>query len=405
MSADGVLYDISEFIASPLRTGIQRVTFEILYHWPPGRAPLRPVLFGPPGRWYYLPPETPALMVEFFGRQPGDPAAARERLAALAARIPDGLAPADPERCLGLFNPELFYAADRIAAYETLLRETGARCFFFLHDFLPWLYPWWFGKGLMHQIPMMEFLRMVRQVRHVAFNSEATRRDYHRRIVRRDLPTGPVLTLGGDGLGRAEPAFAPPNRRFTVVGSLESRKNTGAVLQAFRSLWAAGVDARLTLVGKQFFLPEEDRRLLEETLRTEPRLEWLQNLSDDQVRAVIRDSRATLFMSEGEGFGIPPLESLSLGVPVIAFAGVPSLAAVEPHGQLRLARADRASIRQAVLDFLEDDFAARKHEQIRLLKLPTWADQSRNAAGWIEGVVRGQRAARAADTAPLRAAA
>jgi glycosyltransferase involved in cell wall biosynthesis len=339
-------------------------------------------------------------MEEFFGRKPGDPAGARERLAGMAARIPDRLAPADPERCPGLFNPELFYAAERIAAYEGLLRETRVRCFFFLYDFLPWLCPWWFGKGIMHHIPLMEFLRLVRQVRHVAFISEATRRDYHRRVMRRDLPTGPVLTLGGDGLGRAAPAFVPQNRRFTAVGSLESRKNTSSVLHAFGALWAEGVDVRLTLVGKQFFLPEGDRRLLEELLRTEPRLEWLQNLSDAQVRDVIIDSRATLFVSEGEGFGIPPLESLALGVPVIAFAGVPSLAAVEAHGQIRLPRPDRESIRQAVLEFLDDDLARRKREEIRRLQFPTWADLSWNTAGWLEDVLRGQAAEPTSRTAP-----
>src|SRR4051794_9273860 len=106
MHEEGLLYDISEFMHCPLRTGIQRVTFEILARWPAGRLPLLPVVLTPSGQVHRLPPETLGVMETFFGRAPGDPGSAREQLLTLAARAPGASPAADPERALGFFNPE-----------------------------------------------------------------------------------------------------------------------------------------------------------------------------------------------------------------------------------------------------------------------------------------------------------
>ena len=44
------------------------------------------------------------------------------------------------------------------------------------------------------------------------------------------------------------------------------------------------------------------------------------------------DSWATIYISEAEGFGLPPVESLWLGTPVVASAAIPSLEAIGPAG-------------------------------------------------------------------------
>src|SRR5262249_9082609 len=140
----------------------------------------------------------------------------------------------------GLLNPELFFDGARLDFYDRLLPRLRDRVFFFLHDFLPWLRPQLFAKGGL--LYTMGYVRLVRRLEHVSFNSEATRRDYLERILRRDRPTGPVLMLGSDGLGVAEPEFTAHARSFTVIGSLEPRKNHRAVLDAFEALWAEGVE-------------------------------------------------------------------------------------------------------------------------------------------------------------------
>src|SRR5262249_57828256 len=109
-----------------------------------------------------------------------------------------------------------------------------------------------------------------------------------------------------DGLGVAAPEFTPHSRRFTVVGSLEPRKNHRAVLDAFEALWDEGTEVELTFVGRWVFLEEDVRRRIDRLQAEEPRFQWLREQDDAAVRRLIRGSRATLFASQAEGFGLPP---------------------------------------------------------------------------------------------------
>ena len=99
-----------------------------------------------------------------------------------------------------------------------------------------------------------------------------------------------------------------------------------------------------------------------------------------------------------EGYGIPPLESLALGVPVVVTDGLPSIAMLEPHGQIRLPQPTSAAIVQAVRDLLDDDFARRKYEEIRRLRLPTWAEMVGRLSAWIESGLSGSAMERPART-------
>lgn len=381
MTSAPILFDLTEFIATPLRTGIQRVCFEILSRWP-GPWPLRPVQVNGDGRLQLLPEGTSRAMTDFFRAEPGEREAARERLVALGQEPGRALDAAEIRYHRAVLNPELFFALPRIGFYEDLAKKMCERVFFIVYDFLPMLRPGFFAKGgILHTMP---YVRLLRRLQNLAFISEGTKQDFLKRIVRRDGPDGPVLALGGDGLGVAEPAFSPSRRRITVIGSLELRKNTAALLDAFESLWRQGVDVMLTLVGRYVHLEDPVRRQLERLRKDERRFQWLTDQDDNAVRDLIRDSRATLFPSLAEGYGIPPLESLALGVPVIVTERIPSIGMLEPLGQVRLTQPDSAGIQRAVLEMLDDDFARRKYEEIGPLRLPTWGEMVRPLPEWIE---------------------
>jgi glycosyltransferase involved in cell wall biosynthesis len=376
-----ILLDLTEFITRPNRTGIQRVCQEIVSHWEVD-CPLVPVRVGPDGRMRLLPEDTFATMATYFRAAGPAGETALRRLRAYGEEPGRELSSDEVLTYRALLNPELFFAEARLGFYEQLVPRMRDRLFFIVYDFLPWLYPSLFAKcGL---LCTMGYVRLVRSLEQLSFISAATQRDYLRRIVRRERPTGPVLMLGSDGLGVAEPRFTAGNRRFTVVGSLEPRKNHRAVLDAFEALWDEGVEVELTFVGRWVSLEEEMRQRIERLQEEEPRFQWLREQDDSAVRRLIRTSRATIFVSQAEGFGLPPLESLALGVPVIVSEGLPSIAMIEPSGQVRLPRPDAASIRQAVLEMLEDPFARRKYDEIPGLNLPSWADLGRRVGQWID---------------------
>jgi glycosyltransferase involved in cell wall biosynthesis len=402
MPESGILYDMSEFVAHPVRTGIQRVTFEIAMHWP-GTLPLVPVQVAADGRMHRLPPETFPLMAVFFARAPGDPGEALRSLRALPAHPGEEIVPGRIAEFPALLNPEVFYRPARTHFYRHLPPAAADRVFFILYDFLPWLSPMLFAKGVHPGI--MDYLCLAREARHVAFISEATRQDYARRIVRRPRPVGPVLPLGGDGLGVAAPAFRREVRRFTALGTVEPRKNHRAILEAFEGLWAEGVDAHLSIAGRLEWVSDDDRRYLERQRDVLPHFNWLTDLSDAGLAQVIRASRATIYASRQEGFGLPPLESLALGVPVITCEGLPSLAMMPGHGQVRLPLPDPEEIRRAVRAFLDDDYAARKTQEVARLHVPTWAGMAAQTAHWVEATVANPAVEWAAPAARLERAA
>jgi glycosyltransferase involved in cell wall biosynthesis len=381
MTSAPILYDLTEFMATPLRTGIQRVGFEILSRWR-GPGSLQPVQVDGDGCMRLLPERTTAAIKEFYQAGPGEIEAARQRVVALGREWNPPLDDEDIRRYRAVLNPELFYALPRMSLYHRLVDKFRERIFFIVYDFMPMLRPSFSPKGAV--LSTMPYLRLLRRLDNLAFGSEATKQDFSKRIMRRDGPAGPVLASGGDGLGVAEPEFSPSRRRISVVGTLEVRKNYGAILDAFESLWQREVDVTLTLIGRYSHLEEPVRRQLERLRKEESRFQWLTDLDDKAVRDQVRDSRATLYASLIEGYGIPPLESLALGVPVIVTEGLPSITMLEPFGQVRLPQPDSAAIQRAVVDMLDDDFARRKYEEIRRLRLPTWDELVQRLAGWID---------------------
>ena len=124
-----------------------------------------------------------------------------------------------------------------------------------------------------------------------------------------------------------------------------------------RLLWREGVDFRLVLIGAVEPDALAEQALLRR-LAGEERLVCLGAAPDAVVReAYLGRARALLFPSEGEGFGLPPVEALFCGIPVIVAAGLPALEGVPPLGQIRLSPPDRDNV-AAALRTLFDDGAA-----------------------------------------------
>jgi glycosyltransferase involved in cell wall biosynthesis len=376
-----VLYDLSEFLSSLLRSGVQRVVFQVARHWPvPGQ--LVPVRIDDDGRVLALPGKVLDLMAVYFGTSPGRPEAARDELWRLS-HLGRALRPADVGRCQGLLNAEVFFHGLRVGFYERFLRTWGSgKVFLLVHDLLPWLHPEWFSQKDFHHT--FDYLRLLRSVRRVAFTAEQTRDDYLRRFLREPRPVGPVIPLGADGLGTAAPAFDPAGRRFAVLSTIEPRKNHLAVLDAFERLWADGVEAELLFVGRLGWVGAEARERLARA-RRQPRFRWLESASDEEIVRLVRGCRATIYPSRGEGFGLPPVEGLSLGVPAVVTASLPAVRMIEPWGQVRLEEPGAEPIRRAVLALLDDKVARRLHDEIGRLRLPTWAGMARQMAAWVNG--------------------
>ena len=95
-------------------------------------------------------------------------------------------------------------------------------------------------------------------------------------------------------------------------------------------------------------------------------------------------ARAMLFPSVGEGFGIPPMEALQAGVPVVVSDTLPALEGLPGGGQIRLAEVSAGAIGQAVRRLLDDGVARALWADAAALDVPGWDVFARRVAAWVQ---------------------
>jgi glycosyltransferase involved in cell wall biosynthesis len=372
----GVIHvDLSEIVATPSRSGIQRVEREAIRHWP-GPAPLCPCCVDAQGRLLRLPE---AVLDVLCADDEDATIASREAERQALARSVAAGCPVEPRGIERLLNLELFYDAVRATAHLRLA-AAGVPVLWLVHDFLPFLRPQLFAPGVTKH--GMHFLTALRRVKGLAFVSEQTRCDYAKRVARTGSvpPSWPVIHPGADGLRLERQHFSPDRQHFVSIGTVEPRKNTIALLRAFETLWDRGREARLIVAGR--LSPDAtDALAFFRKFAADPRLRVMNEPCDEELRSALRSARAVVMPSEAEGFGLPPYEALSVGIPAVASRHLPS-ASLMSNGALLLERMTPEAIAAAVETLLDEETAARLWAQAARVHLPTWRDFSRLLAAW-----------------------
>jgi glycosyltransferase involved in cell wall biosynthesis len=144
---------------------------------------------------------------------------------------------------------------------------------------------------------------------------------------------------------------------FLFVGALEPKKNVGRLLDAYSS---AGVTRPLVLAGGLGWMYDTDVQMIRDerfltyemagaTIRPKRRVKQLQYLPFQQLVTLMQGARALLFPSVYEGFGLPVLEAMLLGTPVMTsnVTSLPEIVgdaalAVDPYSIDAMATAIRA---------------------------------------------------------------
>ncbi|QPF87141.1 glycosyltransferase family 4 protein [Bradyrhizobium genosp. L] len=150
----------------------------------------------------------------------------------------------------------------------------------------------------------------------------ATVSDFSRRelaaVLNLSVERIPVFSNSAEHFAATKPDFAvldrlglAPNRYFLSVGSMTKNKNISLAIEAARRLDRP--DVPLVVVGGG-----NNKVFQDNTAVADPGLILAGRLSDSEIAALYARALAFVFPSLYEGFGVPPLEAMLFGCPVIA---------------------------------------------------------------------------------------
>jgi len=112
--------------------------------------------------------------------------------------------------------------------------------------------------------------------------------------------------------------FSGTKDPYLLVATIEPRKNHTYLLDAFDRVWKESPETKLCIVGKIGWQCDQVVSRIREHPQYGKSLMMFNDLSDADLRFCYRHAKALVFPSFAEGFGLPIVESLNHGLPVLA---------------------------------------------------------------------------------------
>jgi len=206
----------------------------------------------------------------------------------------------------------------RIRAWRRLAGLPGRKIAIF-HDAMPLRIP---GQADSHDALFAEYVRSLAHLDLVICLSREVEEDLLRYWKQFGLaPTATRVLTWPVPFDEERPPGAPNQaaRQVIYVARLKLRKNHLVLLEACESLWNAGEKFQLDLIGIEDALTDTWkilRRVRRLATQGHP-VRWRKHISDAELARAYRDCSFTAFPSRLEGFGLPIIESLWHGRPVI----------------------------------------------------------------------------------------
>ena len=222
---------------------------------------------------------------------------------------------------------ELFHATEHLLMP---LRHTP--CVLTIHDLVFRLFPH-YHKPLNYAFLNLAMPLFVRRADHLIAVSHSTRQDVVR-LYGVDPGKITVVYEAADPRFRPQPVeeirrvrrkYSLPERFILSLGTLEARKNYQRLIEALALLrqrcgtgeWGLNAEEwRLVIAGGKGWLYQPFFRRLEE-LGLEREVILLGHVPDEDLPALYSAATLFVFPSLYEGFGLPPLEAMACGTPVV----------------------------------------------------------------------------------------
>ena len=261
---------------------------------------------------------------------------------------------------------------------------------FFLHDLLPLQLPEYFraSEYIRHQ---QRLAVLARRGRAAIVSSETVRSALEQHMIsigRQDLPIL-VAPLAPD------PTFATPEKfndtgpdipYFVMCGTIEPRKNHILILHIWRELvdrWADRAP-KLVLIGERGWENEHIIDLLERSPRLQRHVVEVSGLPTPSLKRLMLGARALLMPSFAEGYGLPVVEALAAGVPVIA-SNIPVFREIADRRVTMIDPTDGPGWLEAIRAYADDEIGARTKALAKLIDYrgPTWPSTFAAVEGFL----------------------
>lgn len=229
--------------------------------------------------------------------------------------------------------------------------------------------------------------RSVARADHVLADSQATKDDLIE-IYRTPADKISVLYSAVDGrFGRVTDEIALRtvldrhglnDKTFVLsVGTVQPRKNYSRAIRALSKIRDQGIDLHYAIAGGSGWLEDEMYRSIRESA-LEDRVHILGFVPDEDLPALYSGARALLAVSLYEGFGLPVLEAMACGTPVIT-SDLSSLPEVAGDAGLLVNPLDTEAISAAMMRLLTDSAFRQRLAAagIEHVKRFSWAKSAR----------------------------
>jgi glycosyltransferase involved in cell wall biosynthesis len=267
-------------------------------------------------------------------------------------------------------------------------RVAGVRPIYMIHDLIPITHPEFCRTGEADR-HAMRVRNMLASAVGIIGNSQATLESLGSFASKIALPTPKLLAapLGTDvETTPAPPAPSADRPTFVMLGTIEGRKNHLLMLQIWaRLIRAQGANApRLVVIGQRGWECEQVFDLLDRSEILREAVLEVGACSDADLDNYLRGARALLFPSLIEGYGLPLIEALASGTPVIA-SDLPVFHEIGQEVPDFIDPLDGPAWQAAILDYAGADSPARRAQLARMVayRAPAWSDHFALVDAWL----------------------